>query len=908
VDDIASLLGRNGFLPHGYCFTWQPGLLWTMVAADATIAAAYFTIPAAMLAFMRKRPDVSLRGLLALFSVFIFACGVTHLADIWVIWQPDYAPQAVAKVVTAAASAATAVVLWRLLPQALRIPSVGQLQAAVQRLEAEVAQRRSAEDQLADVRQSLAVTLASIGAGFIATDRQGRVVRMNKVAEQLLGWAEAEAAGLSLWQVFQRDDRPQESLSRNPVDLMIEQALTIDTVHHVTAIARSGRRTPVEVKAALTRADDGSVRGLAMVLRDLTVTQRAEETSARLAAIVESSGDAIIGKTLDGTITSWNRAAQQMFGYSADEAIGQSVQLLIPAERQPEEMDILARLSRGEVVPPFETQRRRRDGRLVDVSLSISPIRDAQGRLVGAAKIVRDIAPLKQAQEARLLAQRLEAENRQILEANRLKGQFLANMSHELRTPLNAIIGFGDLLHRGVVKPESPKHHEYLGHIATSGRHLLQLINDVLDLSKVESGKFEFFPEPVELPGLVAEVIGVLQGAAQRKRIETVVDIDPALGTLVLDPVRLKQALYNYLSNAIKFTPENGRVSVSARPEGERHFRLEVADSGIGIALADQGRLFGEFLQLDAGYSKRHQGTGLGLALTRRLVEAQGGSVGVRSTPGLGSVFHLVLAREQAAAVAPAPAEAARPRLLVIEGDAVHQSRLASALAEAGFAVDGVATGAQALLQMRGQAYGALALDLVLPDQGGLDVLAHIRSEGPSRASPVLGVCMPAEPGSAATFAVADVLFKPIRTAEVAAALARLRLSRTLRVLVVDDDPLARQLMQATLAGMGAVALCVEGGRQALAEVVRQPPDAMILDLMMPELDGFETLDLLRRLPEGAQLPVYIWTSMVLGQHEIERLSLSARAILGKGGGNLAPLLEAVRRWHPQETALPGET
>jgi PAS domain S-box-containing protein len=899
MDEITSLLGRNGFMPHGYCFTWQPGLLWTMVGADAAIAAAYFTIPAAMWAFMRQRRDVSMRGLLALFAAFIFACGVTHLMDIWTIWQADYAAQAVAKVVTAVVSVATTVTLWRLLPQALRIPSVGQLQAAVQRLEAEAAQRRSAEDQLADVQQSLAVTLSSIGAGFIAADRQGRVLRVNGAAQQMLGWTEAEATGQSLWQVFQREDRPPELLGRNPVDVMIEQGVDINTTHHVVALARDGRRTPVEVKAALTRADDGSVRGLAMVLRDMTLAQQAEETSSRLAAIVESSADAIIGKTLDGRITSWNRAAQQLFGFSAAEAIGQSVYMLIPVERQAEEMAILARLARGDVVPPFETQRLTRSGALIDVSLSISPVRDLQGRIVGASKIARDIAPLKQAHEARVLAQRLEAENRQILEANRLKSQFLANMSHELRTPLNAIIGFGDLLHSGIVKPESPKHQEYLGHIGSSGRHLLQLINDVLDLSKVESGKFDFFPEPVQLPKLVAEVMGVLHGAAQRKHIQTQVDIAPALDDLVLDPVRLKQVLYNYLSNAIKFTPEHGRVSVRATPEGPAHFRLAVEDTGIGIAAGDLNRLFGEFQQLDAGYGKRHQGTGLGLALTRRLVQAQGGSVGVTSKPGQGSTFHLVLRR----VLRPGAdaADATQLRLLVIEDDAAHQSRMARALAEAGFTFDGAATGAQ------GQCYGALALDLVLPDQGGLYLLDLIRRDGPSASSPVLGVSMPGEPGEAgvpgstATFAVADVLFKPIRTAEVATALARLRLTRPLRVLVVDDDPLARELMQATLAGMGAKAVCVEGGRQALAEVARQAPDAMVLDLMMPEMDGFETLDALRRLPDGAQLPVYIWTSMVLGKHEIERLSRSARAILGKGGGDLAPLLDSLRRWRMAE-------
>jgi PAS domain S-box-containing protein len=909
MDPLSSFLGRNGFLPHGYCFTWQPSLLWTMVLADAMIAASYFSIPATMLAFLRRRTDVALRSVGMLFGAFIFACGITHLADIWTIWQPDYGALALAKAATAAISLATALALWKLLPQALQIPSVSQLQGVVRRLEAEARQRRSAEEQLADVQQNLAVTLSSIGAGFIATNRAGLVVRMNQVAEQLLGWTEAQARGRSLWQVFQRDGRPAEHLERNPVDVMVEQAVSVQTAQYLTAISRSGQRTAVELKSALTRADDGSVRGLALVLRDLTATQAAAETSARLAAIVESSNDAIIGKTLDGRITTWNRAAQEMFGYSAAEAIGCRAQMLVPPAREAEETGNLARLARGEPVPAFDTQRLTRDGRLIDVSLSMSPVRDAQGRIVGAAEIVRDITPLKQAEQARLLAHQLEVENRQIQMANRLKSQFLANMSHELRTPLNAIIGFADLLHRGMIKPDSPKHHEYLGHIGQSGRHLLQLINDVLDLSKVESGTFEFFPEAVNLPVLVAEVMGVLEAAAQRKRITIDVDIVPALHSLQLDPVRLKQALYNYLSNAIKFTPEDGRVTVRALPEGALRWRLEVQDSGIGIAAADLPLLFGEFVQLDTGPAKRHQGTGLGLALTRRLVEAQGGSVGVRSTPGVGSVFHLVLDRVHGAhadAAVPAPAEGRR--LLVIEADAVHQSRLAHALAEAGFVVDGVATGAQALQQAQGQAYGALALDLVLPDQGGLDLLVRIRREGASRATPVLGVSMAVEPGSAAVFPVADVLFKPIRADDLLTALSPLMKSaRPARVLVVDDDPLALQLMQATLAGLGMQAVCVGDGHQALAEIAREAPDAVILDLMMPDFDGFQTLDALRRLPQAAQLPVYIWTGMALSDDEVTRLSRSARAVLGKGGGDLGPLLENLRRWRPPGDGKPQE-
>jgi signal transduction histidine kinase len=229
--------------------------------------------------------------------------------------------------------------------------------------------------------------------------------------------------------------------------------------------------------------------------------------------------------------------------------------------------------------------------------------------------------------------------------ANRLKSEFLANMSHELRTPLNAIIGFSEIMHDGRVGPVSAAHKEYLGDILAAARHLLQLINDVLDLSKIEAGKMEFRPEPVDLDRLVAEVRAIVQGYSVRKRIELQLDVDASLTDVVTDPRVLKQVLYNYLSNAIKFTNDGGQVMLRVRAEPPEHFRVEVEDTGIGIAAEDIGKLFNEFQQIDGGRSKRYPGTGLGLALTKRLVEAQGGEVGVTSTVGKGSVFFAVLPR-----------------------------------------------------------------------------------------------------------------------------------------------------------------------------------------------------------------------------------------------------------------------
>jgi PAS domain S-box-containing protein len=913
------------------------------------------------------------------------------------------------------------------------------LHGMIDSLESEIRRRRAAEEVLGDAHAGLAATLASIGAAFLAVDREGRVTGMNAAAERLLGWSEREALGLKVRDVFVQADRPAAEAAMNPVDLMIERGLTIDTAHQVVVVARDGTRTPVEVKAALTHAADGAVRGMAVVLRDMTPVLRAEVDANRLVAIVESSQDAIIGKTLDGRITNWNAAARTMFGYSAEEAVGLPIQILIPKDRQDEEMRILADLARGQRVPAFDTVRRAKDGRLIDVSVTISPIRDAAGRIAGASKIARDVSlqrgaeaalrdseerlrftlasaqigdweldlasravrrslqhdrcfgydelqaawslqtllqhahpddrdavsssfhdavatgrdwriecrvvwadasihwislhgsvridarrparmlgiiadvtQRKLAEEGRLKAEWLEAENRQIHEANRLKSQFLANMSHELRTPLNAIIGFADLLHSRTVDPQSPKHDIFLGHIATSGRHLLQLINDVLDLSKVESGKFEFFPEPVNLPVLIQEVKDILHTAIERKLVAVGVDVEPGLSGLMLDPARLKQVLYNLMSNAIKFSHDQGRVTIRARSEGDDHIRLEVEDEGIGIAPAQLPRLFTEFQQLDAGYTKQHQGTGLGLALTRRMVEAQGGSVGVRSEPGRGSVFHVVLNRVHGNDTGRDPAasthaEGAGRHLLVIESDRLIQGWISRSLSEAGFRVDTAATGRQAIEHTRRNRFDGLTLDLKLPDQSGLELLASIRSNGPSSASPVLGVTVTGDSGEAASFAIEDILSKPIRADEVVSALARFRLPGRVRsnVLVIDDEPVALDLMCATLKGLGIDAVCELDARRALRDIAQHRPDAIILDLMMPEFDGFAVLDALHRMPLWRSTPVFIWTSMILTDAEYASLARSAQAILSKGGGAPLTMLERLRRWQPGVAEAP---
>ncbi|MEO8707297.1 MAG: response regulator, partial [Kofleriaceae bacterium] len=493
-----------------------------------------------------------------------------------------------------------------------------------------------------------------------------------------------------------------------------------------------------------------------------------------------------------------------------------------------------------------------------------------------------------QRQATELLAARrgLEQKAEELARASAYKSQFLASMSHELRTPLNAIIGFSELMYDGAIALDSPKSHEFLGDILTSGRHLLQLINDVLDLSKVEAGKFEFFPVRTEMSTVIAEVIGILKTTAAKNRVGLVTVIGSDADEVVLDPARIKQVLYNYLSNALKFTPAGGRIEVRTLVEGEA-IRIEVEDTGVGISEADLAKLFADFQQTREGM-QYGGGTGLGLALTKRLVEAQGGTVGVRSVVGKGSIFHAVLPRVMTGVEPPSLAipRPGAPTVLVIEDDAIDRECLVRALQLAGYAIEAVATGRQAIERCNERVYDAITLDLLLPDMTGLEVLQRLHTNrNPNERVPILIVTVVAERGAVAGFAVHDVLAKPLDDGALLASLGRCGVDPAGGnvVLVIDDDPAASKVMQTTLQRLGYFTICESDGEAGLRTARAAQPSAIVLDLVMPVMSGFEFLDQLRGDPAGRQLPVIVWTSKDLSAEECAVLRTSANAVVAKG-------------------------
>ena len=606
---------------------------------------------------------------------------------------------------------------------------------ALQNAQSILVARRRAEDALRHQSQWLRTTLASIGDAVITTDADGRVTFMNAVAEALTGWSQTDALGHMLPDVLQIVHETTREPVDNPAMRALQTGSTIRLANHTVLITRTGEEHAIDDSAAPIRDDVGTTVGAVLVFRDVSERRRTEVARAHLAAIVESSDDAIVSKTLQSVILSWNHGAERLFGYTAEEAVGQPITMLIPPDRLGEEEHILERIVRGERIEHFETVRVSKDGRPIDISLTISPIRNAEGVIIGASKVARDISHRKSLEARNTELREWEQLARQEAEAaNRAKDEFLAMLGHELRNPLSPILTALQLMKLrggGGLEREREVIERQVG-------HLTRLVEDLLDVSRITRGKVAIKEEDVEIAESVAKAIEMTTPLLDQRTHVLDVDVPRKLWVRG-DPVRLSQVFSNLVTNAAKYTAPGGHITIRAMEE-HSNVVIRIRDTGIGIAPDVLPKVFDLFVQERQDIDRPQGGLGLGLTIVRNIVERHGGTVSAHSDgPGAGSEFVVRLPRSNAPAELEATGDlnsVAVPtvastdtalKILVVDDSIDGAEMLAAALSAKGYKTQ-VAFDGPAALRIAAEFRPAIVfLDIGLPVMDGYELAARLR-------------------------------------------------------------------------------------------------------------------------------------------------------------------------------------
>jgi PAS domain S-box-containing protein len=568
-------------------------------------------------------------------------------------------------------------------------------------------------------------------------DPEGKIVLANQKACEVLEYSKEELHAMT---VFDIDPMITREWWRPHWEALREKkSFIIETCHRT----KTGQIFPVEVGVNYMTFEGNDYN--CVFARDIRGRKEAEKQLAHFSAIIDSSHDAIIGKSLDGIVTSWNPGAEHLYGYTAAEMIGQPISTLTPHDRCDEIGMLLSRIGDGGRVEQYDTVRRRKDGTLVDVSLTLSPIKNNDGKIIGASAIAHEITNRKRAeQELNRAKQAADA-------ANRTKSEFLANMSHEIRTPMTAILGFADVLMDGAREQETIESAQI---IKRNGEHLLNIINDILDLSKIEAGKCTVDLLKCSPIHIASEVISLMKVRADAEGLPLTLDVRGIVPEkITTDPTRLRQILVNLIGNAIKFT-EVGHVRVAMRldiaSESEDKLIFDVIDTGIGMSEAQMGLLFQPFSQVDGSARRRFGGNGLGLAISKRMAGTLGGDIVVRSSPGQGSTFSLSIGTGhmdgQATPLEPSKAMTARQlagnvpqkltcRILLAEDGPDNQRLIGFLLRKAGAKVEVAENGQIALdlalaARQAGRPFDIILMDMQMPVMDGYEATQNLRRAG----------------------------------------------------------------------------------------------------------------------------------------------------------------------------------
>ena len=790
---------------------------------------------------------------------------------------------------------------------AMAADMTGTLRATNQRLQQEVSDRQRAEQASKDSEALYHSLVETLPLHILRKDLQGRLTFANQRFCNDVGKSLKEILGKTDFDLF---PSAVAETRRQQDQRVIAAGVTDETVEELRVSGEPNRFVQM-IKTPVCDGQ-GTVIGILGIYWDVTDKHRAaaelEHERFLLRTLMEHLPDRIYFKDRESRFLRNSRAHLQRFGLTeAAQAIGKSDFDFFTEEHARQAYEDEQELMRGAIPITKEERETWPDGSVSWALSTKMPLRDEHGRIVGTFGISRDITDRKHAEEA--MRQAKEAAE----EASRIKSQFLASMSHELRTPLNSVIGFANILLKNKAGNLVPADLNFLDRIQANGKHLLGLINEILDLSKIEARKVELQLAPVALDVLVRETIAQQEGLVRERPVKLLADLPALVAPIQTDADKLKQVIINLIGNALKFT-EHGSVTVRVvtDPADHQPQRIEVIDTGIGIPPEKLGVIFEAFQQADASTARKYGGTGLGLTISQALCQLMGYRITVASAVGVGSTFRVELrpAPEAAKAsptsvpsagpvAAPGPVDLKGKLVLVIDDESDSRTLLTHLLEEFGCQVIAANSGEQGLRMAREFRPHIITVDLLMPNLNGWQVVQSIKAELQLRDIPVVVVSVVASENRGRILGAVDVLQKPVTREELLAVLHRIPQRHKLRVLVVDDDADARRILTSYLEADSAEVYTANNGREALVALEQVTPDLVLLDLMMPVMDGLGFLSVIRADPRSRHLRVAVITARELTPEEVAQLQKETLRVLNKAEvfeGDFKRLLEEMLR------------
>jgi len=713
---IADFFDSGNFMPHGHCFLWQPDILWLHVLSDAAIAIAYFSIPFVLLHFVRTRKDMPFPKVFLLFGAFILLCGATHLMSIWVLWRPDYALEGVLKALTAIASIATFLITIKLIPQALLLASPKQLGKVNEELQAanrmlETLYRQSRESD----QMRLRAVVDNVVDGIITIDERGTIESFNPACERIFGYGADEAIGKNIRMLMPEPYHGEhDGYLKNYRESGVAKIIGIG--REVSGRRKDGSVFPMDLSVSAFRLEDG--RHFSGIIRDITQRKQAEEAKAQLAAIVESSVDAIISKNLEGVILSWNKGAEHLFGYSAAEAIGQHIGLIIRPDQMEEDRYILAEIKAGKNVEHYETRRMKKGGELVDVSLTVSPVRNADGVITGASKILRDISERKETEKV----------HDQLRHAQKMEslGQLTGGIAHDFNNLLAVVLGNLDFLVERT-KEDDPLR-KFIKPSIEAAEHGAELTKQLLAF-----GRKQALQPKIVFLGELLPYFTVLVRHTLGERIEVILALGSNLWNVSVDPSQLQNALLNLAVNARDAMPDGGKLIIETHDVNlDKEYAannadvvpgdyvvIAVSDTGEGMTQEIMEKAFEPFFTTkDVG-----KGSGLGLSMVYGFVKQSKGHIKLYSEPGHGTSIKIYLPRAEGdvsvvkqAKPEALPVEEKSALILVVEDNKEVLKLTSSMVQSLGYEVLQAETGGEAMRILEARSdIDLLLTDVMLP-------------------------------------------------------------------------------------------------------------------------------------------------------------------------------------------------